>query len=136
MTQSHKIPLAKKHAEADKNAAKSPLIDEYVAGLTGWKRDVAQELREVVRRASHELTEEVKWGWPCYTADGKCICGFMDMKETVNLVFYVGAELDDPHGLIEGTGKSMRHVKLRSLKDIRKREFTNFIKQSIKLVTE
>jgi hypothetical protein len=33
----------------------------------------------------------------------------------VNLGFYEGAALDDPAGLLEGTGKSMRHVKLASV---------------------
>ena len=129
----HKIPLAKKQAAAKQQASMSPLVDEFVTSLTGWKKEVAEELRKIIRGASRELTEEVKWGWPCYTADGKKICGFMDMKETVNFVLYLGAELDDARGLIEGTGKSMRHVKLRSSSDIRKPAFTKFIKQSIRL---
>ena len=132
----HKISLAKKQAAVKKQADLSPLIDEYIENLPGWKRDVTEELREVVRNASRELTEEVKWGWPCYTADGKCICGFMAMKDTVNFVLYQGANLDDPSGLIEGTGKSMRHVKLRGLKDVRKPAFAKFIKESIRLAKE
>ncbi len=131
-----KIPLAKKQAAVKKQADMSPLIDEYVESLMDWKKDVAEELREVISTASRELTEEVKWGWPCYTAGGKCICGFMAMKETVNFVLYQGANLNDPSGLIEGTGKSMRHVKLRSLRDIRQPAFAKFIKESLRLVKE
>ncbi len=129
----HKIPLAKKQAAAKKQQDMSPLIDDYVEELTGWKKDVAEKLRAVIRAASRKLTEEVKWGWPCYTAGGKCVCGFMAMQQTVNFVLYLGAEVNDPRGLIEGTGKSMRHVKLRGLKDIRKPAFTRFIKESIRL---
>ena len=132
----HKIPLAKKQAAAKSQADMSPLIDEYVESLTDWKKDVAEELREVISNASRELTEEVKWGFPCYTADGKCVCGFMAMKDSVNFVLYQGANLDDPSGLIEGTGKSMRHVKLRSLQDLRRPAFTKFIKESIRLAKE
>ena len=130
----HKIPLAKKQAAAKEQADMGPLIDEYLEGLVAWKKDIAEELREVISTASPKLTEEVKWGFPCYTAGGKCICGFMAMKETVNFVLYQGAELDDPSGLIEGTGKSMRHIKLRNRKDIRRPAFTKFIKESIRLV--
>lgn len=132
----NKIPLAKKQAAVKKKGPMTPLIDDYAKGLTGWKKDVAKELRQVILAASRELTEEVKWGWPCYTADGKCVCGFMDMKTSVNFVLYVGAELDDPDGLIEGTGKLMRHVKLRGVEDIRKPAFMKFIKESIRLVKE
>ena len=131
-----KIPLAKKQAAVRQQADMSSFVDEYVASLTGWKKDVAEELREVIRAASRELTEEVKWGWPCYTASGKNVCGFMDMRETVNFVLYLGAELADPGGLIKGTGKSMRHVKLRGPQDIRKSALTKFIKESLRLAKE
>ena len=76
--------------------------------------------------------ETIKWGWPCYTAGGACVCGFMTMRDTLNFILFRGAELDDPDGLIEGTGKSMRHVKLRRPADIRPRQFKAFIKQSLK----
>lgn len=42
------------------------------------------------------------------------------MKRHVNLGFYYGSELPDPDGLLEGTGKLLRHVKLRSLEDLRR----------------
>ena len=45
----------------------------------------------------------------------------MTQRDTVNFILFRGAELDDPEGLIEGTGQSMRHVKLRSVQDIRPR---------------
>jgi hypothetical protein len=53
------------------------------------------------------------------------------MRDTLNFVLFRGAELDDPDGLIEGTGQSMRHVKLRTTADIRPRQFKAFIKQSL-----
>ena len=34
------------------------------------------------------------------------------LKARVNLGFYYGADLDDPNGLLEGTGKALRHVKV------------------------
>lgn len=40
-------------------------------------------------------------------------CYVMPMKEHVNLGFFQGASLADPSGLLEGTGKAMRHVKVR-----------------------
>lgn len=40
--------------------------------------------------------------------------------EHVNLGFFYGADLDDPDGLLEGSGKAMRHIKLRSLADLKR----------------
>jgi hypothetical protein len=131
-----KIPLIKKQAVAKKQGDMSPLVDDFVAGLSGWKKEVAEKLRNLIRAASSELTEEVKWGWPCYTANGRNVCSLMTMKDTVNFVLFLGAELEDPSGVIEGTGKSMRHVKLRSPKDIDRGKFRKFIQESIRLAKE
>ncbi|MCE9527465.1 MAG: DUF1801 domain-containing protein [Planctomycetales bacterium] len=131
-----KIPLSKKQAIVKQQGSVSLLVDDFVAGLAGWKKEVAEELRATVLAASRELTEEVKWGWPCYTVGGRNVCSLMAMKDTVNFVLFLGAELEDPSGLIEGTGKSMRHVKLRSPADIDKAKFRKFIQESIRLVKD
>jgi hypothetical protein len=39
-------------------------------------------------------------------------------KAHVNVGFFRGAEIADPHGILEGTGKFMRHVKLRPEQDV------------------
>ena len=124
-----KIPLAKKKAAK----SLSPLVDQYVESLSGWQRDVAKALRKLIKASSRELREDVKWGYPYYTSGGKNVCAFMHMRETVNFVLCRGADLDDPGDLIEGTGRSMRHVKLRRLKDIRKGPFQKFIRETIRL---
>ncbi len=51
----------------------------------------------------------------------------------VDLGFYRGTELKDPKGLLEGSGKSMRHVKVRSLKEIDTEYFTELVKQAASL---
>ena len=45
----------------------------------------------------------------------------MPMRGYINLGFYQGAVLADPQGLLEGTGKGLRHVKLRSLAEANRR---------------
>ena len=39
-------------------------------------------------------------------------------RDHVNLGFYYGAELPDPEGLLEGTGKKLRHIKIRGKDEI------------------
>jgi hypothetical protein len=46
------------------------------------------------------------------------ICGIALQSGWVNLMFSKGTELPDPEGLLEGTGKRARHVKLRSVGDV------------------
>ena len=46
------------------------------------------------------------------------ICYIAVMKDRVNLGFHRGAELRDPQRLLEGTGKQMRHIKIRHMSDV------------------
>ena len=46
------------------------------------------------------------------------ICGLALQRGYVNLMFAKGSQLDDPEGLLEGTGKLARHVKLRTVEDV------------------
>lgn len=49
----------------------------------------------------------------------------------VNLGFNYGAELSDPQGLLEGTGALFRHVKLRSLDDLRRPGLRALLQQAV-----
>ena len=49
------------------------------------------------------------------TKDGICYIGVL--KDRVNLGFHHGTDLRDPYGLMEGTGKSMRHIKVRHMSE-------------------
>ena len=49
---------------------------------------------------------------------GDLICAIAPYKTYVNLIFSQGAQLPDPQGLLTGTGKRARHVKIKSATDI------------------
>ena len=100
----------------------SESIGAFVARQPAPLRPVVRRLRVLVRSALPELAEYVdrygvlRYGatsgmrdWTCY------ISGHADH---VNLGFARGASLPDPAGIVEGTGKDLRHVKLRSLDDV------------------
>ena len=65
---------------------------------------------ETVRLGDHAATYGVG---PKKMTDGYAY--IMPMRGYVNLGFYQGAQLADPKRLLEGTGKGLRHVKIRSL---------------------
>ena len=53
-----------------------------------------------------------------------------EFKDHVNVGFFRGAEIADPEGLLEGTGKFMRHVKLRPESDVNATALMNLIKSA------
>lgn len=93
------------------------LMDDTEAAL----RPVARRLREIVFEVHPEAVEVVRLGdraatyglGPRKMSEGYCYV--LPHTRWVNLGFYMGAELPDPDGLLEGTGAKLRHVKVRTL---------------------
>lgn len=56
----------------------------------------------------------------------------MPKNDYVNLGFWHGVNVSDPAGLLEGTGKKMRHVKIKSLEDAQKSEIANLIADALR----
>ena len=86
-------------------------------------RPIAQRLREIVIDVDHDTVEVVRLGDRAATygvGPKKMSEGYayiLPHKNWVNLGFFVGATLPDPAGIMEGTGKKLRHVKVRSVED-------------------
>jgi len=57
------------------------------------------------------LTEEIKWGAPCYTHSGKNILMLSALKECVTVSFFQGAQLKDPENILEKPGANSRFAR-------------------------
>ncbi|MBY0307835.1 MAG: DUF1801 domain-containing protein [Phycisphaerales bacterium] len=95
-------------------------VTAYFASLPAAQRKIAEAAHRVLLRAAPMLQHEVKWGIAQYLFPGGSMMdadGFAlyATKRSVNLAVGKGGELAKKHSLLEGTGKSMRHVKLRSV---------------------
>lgn len=94
----------------------SDSAEAYFDALEGREAAVARALRALVREVGPSLTESLKWGQPVY-AGARNVCYVAAEGDHVKLGFFRGAQLPDPTDLLEGTGKEMRHVKVRSVED-------------------
>ena len=102
-------------------------FDELVAGVEPKLAAIARRLRAIIRAVDKNTVETVRPGdnaatygvGPRKMSDGYAY--IMPMRGYINLGFYQGAVLADPQGLLEGTGKGLRHVKLRSLAEANRR---------------
>ena len=59
-----------------------------------------------------------------------CICQIGVYRKHVNLQFTQGTELDDSFGVLQGTGKRMRHIKVKSLSDLDRPEIRAYLRQA------
>src|SRR5579859_1191176 len=107
-------------------------IDQYVE-KAGKMKGVLKGLRALVKRTVAGCEEYVNpWKIPSFDSNGT-VCGFMTGKEHVTFIFLRGAALPDPEGLLEGTGKSVRHVKVRMVADVKKPALKKLIVEAAKL---
>lgn len=93
-------------------------------------------LRELLQET--ELTEEMKWGSPCYTLDGGNVVNLTALRDCCALGFFKGALLDDPDGVLEAPGpnsQAVRMLKFTSADQIREQHAlaSRFIAQAIAL---
>lgn len=82
-----------------------PDVDAYIARSEKWPREIAA-LRPVL--LSCGLSEEIKWGKPCYSHTGTNIVILQEMKDFLALMFFTGALLSDPAGVLEEQGPNSR----------------------------
>lgn len=108
--------------------------DDYFATAKTWRAEI-NTLRDIIRDT--DLEEEVKWGAPCYTYDGRNIVGLMSFKAYFGLWFHQGAELKDDRKVLinaqEGKTKALRQWRMTSAADIKPRIIKAYVKQAIEL---
>ncbi len=110
---------------ADDGESASQRIDERVAELDDWRGQTLGAVREIVRQAAPDITEEWKWakasspGTPVWSDHGG-ICTGETYKSVVKLTFFKGASLKDPESLFNSSldGKVRRAIDIREGEEI------------------
>jgi uncharacterized protein YdeI (YjbR/CyaY-like superfamily) len=97
-------------------------FDHYLAGEDKW-HDETKKLRTIIRE--FDLTEEIKWGKPCYSYNGSNVVIIQGFKESCALMFCKGALLKDPQRILEKPGASSQsalRIRFTSVGEIAKAE--------------
>lgn len=92
---------------------RDPAIDAWFDARPAELGAIARRWFAVMRARGDEVRELLHDGHPI-ACIGDAAFGYVDaFGAHVNVGFFRGAELDDPHGLLQGSGRLMRHMKLR-----------------------
>jgi hypothetical protein len=92
---------------------RDPAIDAWMNGHAGELGAIAQEWFEVMRSCGDEVRELLHDGCPVACLGDVPFAYVNVFTSHVNVGFFQGATLPDAAGLLQGTGKFMRHAKLR-----------------------
>jgi hypothetical protein len=109
-------------------------VDQYIIDLPENIQDIAVALREIILDSFPELIEEFKWSMPNYSYKG-LVCYLQTSKNHVNLGFHKGNELleKDPNQFLQGTGKTMRHIRITKIEDIQPEAYKSLIQEAVAL---
>lgn len=81
----------------------NPKVDEYLSTVQNWPQEM-ERLRSILIDCNVE--EELKWGKPCYTFEGKNIAIIQGFKAYAALLFFKGVLLKDPDSILIKTGEN------------------------------
>ena len=112
----------------------SPEVEEWLSGEPDALYAIAREWFKEMRNCGGSVTELIHDGCPVACIDNAAFAYVNVFKSHVNVGFYLGAYLKDPENLLEGTGKRMRHIKIKPSADVNKKTIRKLIGESCKLV--
>lgn len=100
----------------------NPKVDAYLNKAERWQEEIGK-LRTIILDC--QLTEELKWRQPCYTYEKSNVVIIQGFKDFCALMFFKGALLNDPNGILEKPGentRAARRIPFTSVREIAEME--------------
>ncbi|NSL87658.1 hypothetical protein ECE50_012495 [Chitinophaga sp. Mgbs1] len=113
----------------------NPQVDTFISNAVKWQQEL-EKLRGII--LSTQLTEELKWGSPCYSFKKKNVLIIGELKDCCVLSFFKGILLQDPAGILTKPGdntRSARTIRFTGVREIAQLENTilDYIREAIAL---
>jgi hypothetical protein len=106
---------------------RDPAVESWTDKHAGALGTIARRWFQVMRNCGDDVRELLHDGHPTACVGDAAFAYVNAFKAHVNVGFFRGAEIADPKGLLEGTGKVMRHVKLSPERDVDAAALTKLI---------
>jgi len=106
-------------------------VDEYIKKQKSPQKEICKRLRSIILTTYPDINEEMKVGVPCYGSTKEEPCGkyyIAALKDHVNLGFSLHGLTKQQQGFFEGSGKTMKHIKVYSLEEIDEKKIIRLLK--------
>jgi hypothetical protein len=104
----------------------NPLVSDFIKNAPEDQRQIMEMLREIIHRSVPAAIEEFKWSRPVFRT-AQDFAYLKTSKAHVTLGFF-SDKLKDEKGRIQGTGKNMKHIKIRKIEDVEPEMFGEWFK--------
>lgn len=122
-----------KEKVSDPTTDNEQTIEKLIESFPTQIREIIETLRAVAKTnmpSANEFVYHNALNYKMSESPGTWVCYISAQRNYVRLGFYFGANLFDPKKLLEGTGKRMRHIKVRNVVEAGIDELAEFIRQS------
>lgn len=112
-------------------STQNPKVDAFVGRAKAWQGEI-QKLRSILLECG--LDEDLKWGKPCFSYQGKNVAIIQPFKEHCSLMFFKGALFEDTHGLLRSQGENTQsalRLEFTSEAQVKKAVVKSYAKQAI-----
>lgn len=92
-------------------------ITIYINNANDEQKEMMQKIRKIIHSSVEGVEEEFKWSRPVFKKE-KDFAYLKSAKNHLTLGFYNREKLEDPKHLLEGSGKMMKHIKLKDISDV------------------
>lgn len=99
---------------------------EDIRLISETNHEIVEVVRTLVKKTFKSTSEEIKYGGILFSS-GVQFCGVFAYKEHVSVEFGSGAKIEDEFGFLEGAGKGRRHLKLKSVADVKSKKLAEYL---------
>lgn len=106
-------------------------VTKYISEAPEEQMKIMERIREIIHQEVPGVKENFKWGRPVFSTDID-FAYFKTTKSYLTLGFFKFEKIKDNSHLLEGTGKDMRHIKIRKFDDLQSPLIKNWLHQITK----
>lgn len=103
-------------------------VTDYIDKASEEQIVILEALRKIVHETVGNVSEEIKWGFPVF-ATTTDFAYLRFAKKHITLGFYNINKIKDPDNLLEGEGNTLKHIKIKSLNEIKVDIIKEWLKQ-------
>jgi uncharacterized protein YdeI (YjbR/CyaY-like superfamily) len=112
-------------------STRNPKVDAFVSRAKTWRGEM-EKVRSILLESG--LDEDLKWGKPCFSFEGKNVAIIQPFKALLSLMFFKGALLKDTHKLLRSQGEATQsalRLEFTSEAQVKKAALKSYVKQAI-----
>jgi hypothetical protein len=107
------------------------LVTKYISEAPEEQMKIMEEIRAIIHKEVPLVTENFKWSRPVFSTDTD-FAYFKTAKSYLTFGIFKFEKIKDHNNLLEGTGKDMRHIKIKKIEDVQASIIKNWLIQITK----